>query len=260
MLDAFGASHVPVPVTGGQGSTWRAGHLALKPVDDEEETLWRCALLDTVVEHGFRVSRPVRARDGSWIVDGWTASRWVDGRPGPSGHWAELLAAADAFMAALRPVPRPDFLERRSHWWAVADRAAWSEHDLLVLPALAPVAERLSALTAPADAPSQLVHGDLAGNVLFEPREAPAVIDLSPYWRPAAYALGIAVADGVLAHGEDAELVTLAAGRTSIPSVARGALFRLLTLQQGLVDRGRAPDPADVAPYQALADILEQRR
>ncbi len=35
-------------------------------------------------------------------------------------------------------------------------------------------------------APPQLVHGDLTGNLLFHTSLPPAVIDLSPYWRPTA--------------------------------------------------------------------------
>jgi hypothetical protein len=54
--------------------------------------------------------------------------------------------------------------------------------------------------------PDQLVHGDLAGNVLFgddEDGPAPGVLDLSPYRRPGAYADAIVVVDAVAWHGAD---------------------------------------------------------
>jgi hypothetical protein len=43
------------------------------------------------------------------------------------------------------------------------------------------------------------VHGDLAANVLFT-EDAPVVIDLSPYHRPAAFARAITVLDQVCWH------------------------------------------------------------
>ena len=38
---------------------------------------------------------------------------------------------------------------------------------------------------------SQVVHGDLFGNVLFAGDAPPAVIDITPYWRPAGWAVGV---------------------------------------------------------------------
>lgn len=45
--------------------------------------------------------------------------------------------------------------------------------------------------------PSQLVHGDLTGNVLFSPGKPPAVIDISPYWRTRSYARAIVLIDAL---------------------------------------------------------------
>ena len=43
---------------------------------------------------------------------------------------------------------------------------------------------------------SQLIHGDLTGNVLFAPDSGPPwIIDLSLYWRPAQYASAIVAVD-----------------------------------------------------------------
>ena len=260
MLRAFGAVGGPSRIAAGQATSWRVGDHVLKPVDDEDEVRWRCGLLDEIEENGSRVSRPVRAGDGSCIVDGWTASRWVDGEPDPRGRWAELFEAAEAFMGAVRAYGPPSFLARRRHWWAQADRAAWGEQDLPGPPVVTAIADRLAALAGPVRGPAQLVHGDLAGNVLFQPGKPPAVIDLSPYWRPTAYAIGIAVADGLLVYGEGPGLVAEAGERTSIAFVARGALFRLLVLQQSCEARGVPPAASELARYEEVATVLEQRR
>jgi len=55
-----------------------------------------------------------------------------------------------------------------------------------------------SASAEPATVPDQLVHGDLAGNVLLDARGVPVVIDLSPCWRPAVWAEAVCVLDAVL--------------------------------------------------------------
>jgi uncharacterized protein (TIGR02569 family) len=259
VLRAFGARGRPVRLPGGQGSSWRAGDRVLKPDADPVEVAWLGEALAPVVEDGFRVARPVAAPDGSWVVDGWSATPWVPGHQGPQGHWRQLLAAARAFHRAVAHVPRPAFLDHRRHRWALADRAAWGEQELPLLPDVEPLAERLRRLLAPVPGPSQVVHGDLSGNLLFQPGRAPAVIDISPYWRPAAYAEAIAVADGLLWWGAGPELLDVA-GRAGQPAlVARGVLFRLLVEDQGLRGSGAGPDArrTALAPYASVVGLLE---
>ncbi len=260
VLRAFGAVAPPVRLPGGQGVSWRSDDLVLKPVDDEKEVRWRCDLLEHLPQRGFRVPAPVRAADGAWVAGGWTASRWVDGEPGPRGRWPELFAAGEAFHRAVRGVPRPSFLDRRTHPWACGDRAAWGEARPSLPPAVRAVRDELERHTpaagAPPSGPSQLVHGDLAGNVLFHPTQPPAVIDLSPYWRPAGYATGVAVVDGLLTGDDDPALVT-AVRRTGRALVARGALFRLHVLHALAAEAGTHPSREELAGYRALARLLD---
>jgi uncharacterized protein (TIGR02569 family) len=258
VLRAFGLAVAPVRLAGGQGESWRAGDVVLKPVPDPAAAGWVADVLERVVEDGFRVARPVRHAGGGWVAGGWAAHRWVAGEPGPVGRWAELLGAARAFHHAVRAEPQPPFLAHRDDRWARGDRAAWEEASPDVLPQVARVAARLRALTRPAAEPPQLVHGDLSGNVLFAEGLAPAVIDVSPYWRPAAYAEAVAVADGLLWWGEGAGLLA-GAGRAGDPAlVARGVLFRLLELDEHLrTVRAGAPAVTDaLAPYHRAADVL----
>ena len=62
---------------------------------------------------------------------------------------------------------------------------------------------QLTAAIRPVSAPCQLIHGDLSGNVLFHHQLPPAIIDFSPYWRPAAWASAIVVADALVWEGAD---------------------------------------------------------
>jgi uncharacterized protein (TIGR02569 family) len=205
----------------------------------------------------FRVAEPVRTRSGDWIHDGWSASTWVAGDALPASRWPDLLDPARALHEALAHVPRPDFLERREHRWARADRAAWDEEALRPHPAVEPLADRLRALTRPETAAPQLIHGDLTGNVLFAPGQPPAVLDVAPYWRPAVYAESVLLADGLLRARDAVRLpdVPSAGGTTSL--LARAVLFRLLDFSEFLLDQQQDPAPADLGAYERAVQALE---
>lgn len=275
VLAAFGAAGAtPTPLPGGQGTTWLASPLVLKPVSSDleaEEVAWLAEVLPRLSgalaeEAGVRLPADVPAgvpgAGGRWVVDGWRAVTWVAGEPGPTGRWAELFAAARAFTSAVAHLPRPPFLERRTNPWAVADRAAWGEEPLSVHPAQQALVEQLRALAGRGpvrERASQLVHGDLTGNVLLSTGLPPAVIDVSPYWRPAAYAGAVVVADGLVWWDQGADLVAAAGEGGDVDLVARALLFRLLT---DVVLLRNAEDPValpavDAVRYQRAADVLE---
>lgn len=234
MQRAFGLVGTPVALPGGAGTSVRIGDAVLKPVDDVQEATWSAELLSGVPEQGFRIPRPLRAGDGSWVVDGWCGATLVEGQPGPAGRWEELLAAARAFHQALRHEARPDFLEHRRHRWALADRVAWGEASADPVRETAPLLDELLAhLRAPtAVVVSQLVHGDLSGNVLFAPGLPPAIIDFSPFWRPPGYATAIVAVDGVLWFGADKALLQRAADAAGSLLLVRALVFRLVALNE----------------------------
>lgn len=251
VLSAFGLYGETVPLPGGEGRSVRVGREAvLKPVDDEEaeEARWRGRVLDRVCGLGvraFRVPRPLRTATGDWIAEGWTAAEYLPGTAGPAGRWSELLYAGREFHRALSAEPRPDLLDRRTHPWAVADRVAWGEQDVTALAPLAPLLQRLCALRKPVGCDPQIVHGDLTGNVLFADGEPPVIVDFSPYWRPVAYADAIVVADALLYHGADRQLLRLAASLSpgaDLPQMlVRALLFRLATLNEASGEADEVP-------------------
>jgi uncharacterized protein (TIGR02569 family) len=148
------------------------------------------------------VAAPVAA-DGAWVLDGWTATAWVDGRPEPS-RWDDVLEAGAHLHGALAALDAtwPPALDERTTPWAIADRVAWGEQPLpdAVVGLAADVSQRARASMAPTDAPTQVVHGDLAGNVLFPASGPPVVIDLAPYRRPVGFATAVAVFDQIAWH------------------------------------------------------------
>ncbi|MFE5325308.1 aminoglycoside phosphotransferase [Embleya sp. NPDC056575] len=244
VLDAFGAKGSPVPLVGGQGRSVLVGGFVFKPAEGpDDEVEWAVSLFESLAPGGgFRVPLPLRAADGRSVVEGWTASEFLTGEPGPRRHWAGVLSAGRAFHAALRQVPRPDFLDRRTHPWAVGDRVAWGEQDVDVIDDLSAPFSALLELRRPVrqDA-AQLIHGDLTGNVLFSGDEVPAVIDFSPYWRPPVFAEAIVVADGLLWFDLPSDLLTGSGGHPDWQQMlVRALIFRLVAHSESARASGRA--------------------
>lgn len=204
MLAGFGAPTEPVLLPGGQGETWRSGDVVLKPTGMVAEAEWVAETLTALPESGeYRVARPVRAVSGGWVVDGWTAWHAVPGEPDP-GRVADVLRVGTALHQPLAGLPRPAFLGTRDHPWAYADRVAAGELPVTGAEVLAELLVPLAAARRPIRAPEQPVHGDLLGNVLFDGDGMPAVIDFSLHFRPAAWALAVAVVDALTWHGAPA--------------------------------------------------------
>ena len=207
VLDAFGAAGArPVPLSGGQDTSWLAAGLVLKPADlDLEELAWQARAYSQVSCDGFRLARPRAAVGGSLCVDGWCATEYVAGRH-EQRRWAEIIAVGERFHAALCAIPRPGFLDHRDSAWAISDRVAWGENPASDYQHVRHL-PRLTAARRPVPAASQLIHGDLSGNMLFHDRLPPAIIDFSPYWRPAGYASAIVVADALAWEGADSQIL-----------------------------------------------------
>ena len=207
VLAAFGLAQVtPVRLAGGQGTAWLAGSVVLKPADLDRADRWNAEVYDALAGPGFRVPRPVRADAGDWIAHGWTAWRRVSGAAadwsGVSPRWPELIAGSRALHAALAAVPVPRWRVTQDIPWTVGDQVAWGERDPepALGPAAGPIAgqvRRLLAALRPVDLPDQLVHADLAGNVLFADGQPPAFIDFSPLRRPAALPLAVVAVDAL---------------------------------------------------------------
>ncbi|MYY11752.1 aminoglycoside phosphotransferase [Streptomyces sp. SID4919] len=261
VLAAFGLTGPPVPLPGGQGQSVLADGAVLKPTDSAEVSEWGAELLTELADlaarnedTAFRVPRPIRAATGGFVFDGWTSDRLVEGEAGPDGRWDELLTAGRAFHHSLRRTPRPDWLDRQQRPWAVADRVAWDETTVNVSPDLQEPLRALLDLRQPVSAPSQLIHGDLTGNVLFAPGLPPAVIDFSPYWRPVAYADAIVAADGLLHHGADRALVESAApGTDGLQMLVRALIFRLVASAE-LAGPDASPPATDIQHFHLTAD------
>ena len=267
VLDLFAVPDDVVRLPGGSGDSVQAGDLVLSPGRDPQTAAWLLPLLARLAVRldersrrrslDLRIAVPVPARDGSWVVDGWGASRY---EPGSFAcRDLEVLTAVGRVLHAELAVAvpeRPTGLDRRDDRWTAAETLAFgpaeyaaSAADRAGDPALRSLVVDLTAGLADATGPGQLVHGDLAGNVLLDRNGAPVVIDVSPYWRPALWAEAVCVLDAVMWLGADPSVMVDWADGTRRDAMRRAGLFRVLS------DR-----PVDVGAYRrVLADPLGAR-
>ena len=238
---AFGVAAAPVRRLPSGGSCWQADGVVLKPGQDPVAASWLAEVSADLSGPDFRVPRPVRAAGGAWVVDGWAAWTAVAGEPAPVEHWPRLIEVSRAFHAAVAGIPLPAWVARRRDRWAVADRAVWEAAEVEVAPELADLVAALRAVTRPVRRPEQFVHGDLAGNVLFAAGYRPAVIDLSPIWRPPGYALAIAAVDVLTWSGAAPSILDALADEDDLDQLlVRALTWRLVTESLGRPDaRGR---------------------
>lgn len=267
VLDLFAVPGPGQPIPGGQGRSVLAGDLVLSPGRDPSVMSWLSPVLAQLAvtmrerpDHSardLRLAIPVPARNGDWVVDGWSASTFEAG--------ARICDDLDVLVAAGRILharfasiitDRPAALGGRRDRWSTAERAAFEESlaDNRPTPraAVRRLVERLRTLRDPTIdlGPSQLVHADLAGNLLIDSRGAPLVIDVAPAWRPARWAEAVCILDAVLWAGAPPTAITRWTGPIERQLMLRAAIFRLLS------DRP-TDDFAHAAAYErVLAPVL----
>ena len=297
VLDLFAVPDDVRPLPGGQGRSVVAGDLVLSPGRDAATQDWlspvlarlavtldrelagdagvlvgarRGGLVASAARGGaVRIAMPIPARDGSWVVDGWAASRYEPDTTACTD--LDVLVATGRVLHARLAVAvtgRPVGLEARTDRWAAADRLSWGPLDPLRQAAARHGSDLvdgwvdgLAAVDGPEGSkgsdgsegsegsdgtdgpdgpgwaaglgPDQLVHGDLAGNVLLDVAGTPVVIDLAPYWRPALWAEAVCVLDAVLWHDADPAALDDWQHGSRRQAMLRAALFRVLSEDSG---------------------------
>ena len=271
VLEAFGLlgkprEHMKRGIT---QQVWRVGDVVVKPIGDPAETQWTCTVLDAMEEDGFRVVKPVRARNGAWIAEGYTAWHWIDGEP-QKNRWLDIVAASRAMHEELlRAASRvgvdvkPAFIDARSHRCALAERAVWygaamptfANYDV---PEYA-LFERARRVGPPLredqwDA-CQLVHGDIANNVLWADDTTPTFIDMSPGWRTLPSVETQVIVEGVAWFGGDTQLLVDLMRRDGVAEIARVCAWRLLCGFQALMV-GLEFSAKEIANWTKVLDVI----
>ncbi|WP_406832056.1 aminoglycoside phosphotransferase [Pedococcus sp. KACC 23699] len=247
VLDLFAVPDDVRPLAGGRGGSVVAGDLVLSPGRDAATQDWlspvlarQAVALDLEPARAVRIAMPIPAREGSWVVDGWAASRYEPDTTACTD--LDVLVATGRLLHARLAVAvpqRPAGLDTRTDRWAEADRLVWGPIDALAAAVARQgsgvadgwVAElrSLAGTGSPPARSEQLVHGDLAGNVLLDATGTPVVIDLAPYWRSPLWAEAVCVLDAVTWHGADPTALEHWHHGEHREAMLRARLFRLLS-------------------------------
>ncbi len=232
---AFGVRDADaVPIEYGGLSGFRCDDVVLRPVRSNVVAAWSARVLDTLRADRLRIARPLRASDGRWVVAGWAASQYLRGNLEARYH--ELVAASLRLHAATASVRRPRLLDDRDDLVTRADAAAWGERSIALAPSVGgALFDEVAARRRQLKLPSQVVHGELFGTVLFDSPDGatgdgpdPAVVDLVPFWRPVEWAAAVIVVDALAWGGADAGLLRAWSHLDGWPQVMlRALLFRV---------------------------------
>lgn len=240
MLAAFGARDAEPEALPGDG-VWRCGGITLRTVNNPAEAAWLGSTLDGLVIPNLRLARLLRASDGRWVVSGWTASRQLMGRMEP--RYDAVIAASLRLHEATSRLERPRFLNERSDLYAVADRLAWAEQVRPLDPERGgDLFGELARLRKPMGLRSQIVHGDLFGNVLFAGAAPPAILNFTPFWRPPEWAAAVIAVDALAWGGADPGLIDRWSLTDWPQALLRALLFRFAVIA---LDRRSTPESLD---------------
>lgn len=232
VLKAFEIKDKPILLKGGQGTTWRAGDYIIKPVDSEEETSWSATIINNLPQDSYRLAQYKKTIDDKWVYNGWSVSEFLEGELIPH-HWAEKISVCKGFNNLLTGIPKPDFIDKRTHPWAIAGKMTWDELPLAYDPRMNEYIFKVKNYLKPITVQEQIVHGDITGNMLFADSLPPAIIDFTPTWRAKEYALAILIVDAITWEGADESIFTLVESEHNFfQHLLRAALFRTLVTSE----------------------------
>lgn len=270
VLEKFGIIEEAVLLSGGQGTTFKAGNFILKPTDSEEYVIWAANIFKNIKQNGFRVAKYAKSSNSRYVEDGWICQEYLEGEHDhDKTRWEEIVKLCKVFHIALAEFSKPefskpDFLGKGDDPWSVADKMAWGEIPIEYHLELKEPIEKLLSLLKLVNLPNQIIHGDFGGNVLFHPTLPPAIIDFSPYWRPAELAPAVIIVDALAWENASFSILDYVEDvREMNQMLVRAELRRILELDQHLRQNTKTllevVELKDIEKYLPSIDLIYNR-
>ncbi len=214
-------------LAGGQNESVKAGNLVLKPVYEAEKYIWLGACLNQIDLGDLQVAVPIKSRAGNFVEDNIGATRYFDAQFFPD-RLEEKLNACRSLNSIISKISKPSSFDSWENPWTKAQGIAWSQSASSQLEIPKEIRALLNIRTR-LEMPDQLVHVDLAGNILFDKNERPVVIDFTPGFYPKEYAEVLLLVDSIAWYGAPIESLDLLNVDRLLKEqlILRGLIFRL---------------------------------
>jgi hypothetical protein len=227
---SFNLSGKYVPLLGGQNTSVRVNNDAvLKPVDDVQHYEWLLTIIDIINPQGYRLSKPIRSTKGTFVSEGWVCTKFERGQD-VNGLIKEKLHVSRLFHHDLSNINFKDF-PQGDNPWIEGHRIAWQKAELPkeVNIEIRKIINKLLLKVRLKDKYNlQIVHADLAGNILFDDVLPPLIIDFSPTVAPVEYAEAILVCDCIAWQGSKVSNIDLLINNNfNKEMIIRAVVFRL---------------------------------
>ncbi len=259
ILAAFRINEKPTILAGGQGTSYVCGNIVIKPEESIVEANWVAQTFSELKIDGIKIPQPIKSNSGQWVYKGWSAHVFVDGET-TKNRWEEKIKICREFHKAVDDLEKPDFIGKRTHPWEIADKMIWGEIKLEYGTQLKSVISRLEPLLKPVNFKSQIIHGDMSGNILFHLGQKPAIIDFSPYWRPSEYAVAIIIVDSIVWENAPISLIdSLEDTMYMNQLLIRASMWRIKTTEEFIRQYG-GTNINDVLEYHPFIDALLNRK
>lgn len=230
ILNAFNLSGEITSLNGGQNTSVRVNDAVLKPAGENVQLCeWAFNILNKINPHGYRLSKPIISSNGTFIYKDWCCTRYEPGEH-RDGSIKQKLEVSRLFHHDLAGI---DFinLPKADDPWSISQRIAWQKENLpenMAKGVYKILEELISKVKLKENYEVQIIHSDLAGNILFDKARKPLIIDFSPTIAPVEYAEAILVCDCIAwQRSPVSEIELICDSKFDIEMILRAVLFRL---------------------------------
>ena len=116
----------PVPLKGGQNTSFRIGNVVVKPISEPEKYIWLANELKNIKSNTLNIARPVLSKSGQYIIQGYGATRFMRCKF-YSNRLNEKLEASNAFHELVGKIVKPSSFMEWTSPWSLATQVAWEE-------------------------------------------------------------------------------------------------------------------------------------
>ncbi|MEK3886861.1 hypothetical protein [Bacillus sp. FSL K6-3431] len=227
ILKSFNVNGEIIPLKGGQNTSVRVNNAVLKPVEGVLHSEQLFTIIDSINPQGYRLSKPIKSNKGTFVTEGWGCATFERGRE-VYGQIKEKLHVARLFHHDLANI-KYKYFSQVDNPWSKAHRIAWQENELseeIHTEARKIIKNLLEKVQLKERYKLQIVHSDLAGNILFDDVLPPLIIDFSPTVAPVEYAEAIIVCDCIAWQGSKISEIDLLPDNKEM--FIRAVVFRLV--------------------------------